>query len=216
MKINLEQFLKDSGVTEAFYPGKRLVVPCQQAGEFKSHSFILDWRDPDRVRFEVKAGISGRDLENKLLKKYPVSFQSPTYVEVEVVNDNDEDEETEGKRGSSDSKGHKKKKKPSALSEMANAFSTMVEGKVPELGEVIEMVVMGMKIAEEAFGAVLETLTAQVSSAKICASELLSKAGDFVTKYTPPAFMEAKGNEQATYNYDREKNADIGFKPSFG
>lgn len=222
MKIDLERFLKDSGVTEPFYPGKRLVVPCRQPGDFKSHSVIMDWRDPAKIRVEVKAGLSGRVLEDKILKKYPVSFQSPTFVEIEVVsvNDNDdEDEESKGSQGKSSGGGKKPAQKKSSLESLSGVTSTfgqMVEGKIPNLGKVVEMVVMGTKIAAEAFEQVFETLAAQINHAKICTTELLSKAGGFVTKYTPPSFMEPKGNEEKQYKYDREKNANIGFRPTFG
>lgn len=213
MKIDILKFLEDAGVKDQFYPGKRLVVPMQQSGDFKSHSIVLDWRDPSKVRIEVKAGMTGRDLEAKMLKKYPVSFQSPTFVDIEIVNDNDEDEEetASGKGGS----GGKKPKKGKGLSSAMSAFGKMVEGKFESAGKVVQMVVMGTEIVADAFEDVLNTLKEQIQHGKVCGAALLSKAGDFVTKYMPPSFMEPKGDEQADYKYDREKNADIGFRASF-
>lgn len=67
-----------------FYPGKRIVKQCLVHGEYKSHCVVFDWREPDKVRIEVKAGITGRDLPIKELKKYPVSFQTPTFIEINV------------------------------------------------------------------------------------------------------------------------------------
>ena len=214
MKMNVKQFLSEVGVTEDFYPGKRLVHSCKQTGQFKSHCIVLDWRDPSKIRMEVKAGLSGRDLEPQKLKYYPVSFQTPTYVDVEVVNDNaEEEEESKGKGKASGGGGKQPKRNLNDLKAMAsNAFSAVVEGIVPESGKIVEMVVLGTKIAKESFGAVMGEFAKQIKNAKISTTELLSRAGDYVTKYTPPAFMEPKGDEQAQYKYDREKNANIGYK----
>ena len=105
MQVNVKEFLEESGITEAFYPGKRLVHSCRQPGEYKTHCVVLDWRDPDKIRIEVKAGMSGKNLTPDKLKYYPVSFQTPTYVDIEVINDNDDKDEEEGKGKSSSGKG---------------------------------------------------------------------------------------------------------------
>ncbi len=84
MQVNIEEFLQECGLNEPLYPGKRVIKKLPQSGEHKSHCIVYDWRDPDKIRIEVKAGLSGRDLAPKDLKKYPVSFQSPTYIELEV------------------------------------------------------------------------------------------------------------------------------------
>lgn len=81
---NIQEFLEECGLKEPLYPGKRVVKKLPQPGEYKSHCVVYDWRDPSKIRIEVKAGLSGRNLEPKELKKYPVSFQSPTFIEIEV------------------------------------------------------------------------------------------------------------------------------------
>lgn len=215
MQVNVKQFLEESGITEPFYPGKRLVHGLQQAGDYKSHCVVLDWRDPSKIRIEVKAGLTGKDLEPSRLKYYPVMFQTPTYVDIEVVNDNKEDEE-EGKSssGSSGSGGLKQKKSLSDAKLMAaSAFGSVVEGKVPELGKIVEMVVMGTKLAAEAYAGAMDKLAQGISHMKISTTDMLAQAGKFITKYTPPAFMKPSGDETAEYKYDREKNADIGYRP---
>lgn len=220
MQLNIKEFLEQAEITEEFYPGKRLVKACRQTGEFKSHCVVLDWRDPDKIRIEVKAGLSGRSLEPKDLKYYPVCFQAPTYVDIEIVNDNDEhaedeDGETSKGKGGSGSKSPKKSL-DDMKSTMASAFGDVMQGKVPDLGKIVEMVVMGKEITAEAYANVMEKLTTQIEHGKIAATELLASAGKFVTKYTPPSFMKPTGDEKATYKYDREKNADIGFTRSVG
>lgn len=225
MKVNVQKLLKEAGIDEPFYPGKRLVQSCRQAGEFKSHCVVLDWRDPGKVKLEVKAGLSGRDLAIEQLKNYPISFQTPTFVDIEIVNDNKEDDDEDGestkgkgKAGGGSSKGQKKGKTLSDSKGLMNkAFSSIVEGKIPEMGKITDMVVMGMKIAEAAYEGVLKTLTEQISHAKIMTTELLAHAGKYITKYTPPSFLEPKGNEDKVYKYSAEKNYDIGFNgPSIG
>jgi len=218
MKVNVKEFLHESGITEPFYPGKRLVHRCKQTGEFKSHCVVFDWRDPDKIRIEVKPGLSGRDLEPERLKYYPVSFQTPTYVEVEVINDNEDEKGEDGKSKSGSSSGGGKapaKKKIEDMKSVAfEAFGDAIKERIPELGMITEMVVMGVAIAKESYGRVMGHLAQQLQHAKVSTTDLLAQAGKFVTKYTPPSFMKPTGNEDAQYKYDREKNADIGFRHS--
>ncbi len=84
MQVNIEEFLETCGLEESLYPGKKVVKKLPQPGEYKSHCVVYDWRDPSKIRVEIKAGLSGRDLPPKELKRYPISFQSPTYIELEV------------------------------------------------------------------------------------------------------------------------------------
>lgn len=224
MRVNVKKFLKEANIEEAFYPGKRLVHKMRQTGEYKSHCVVLDWRNPDKIKIEIKAGLSGKDLEPEKLKYFPVSFQSPTYVDIEVVNDNeesgtkeDDEDESKGKlSGKGGSGGKKPAKKKSLMGDMASAFGSAIEGKIPELGQIKEMVILGKEIATEAYGQVMGKLAQQIDHMKISSTELLAHASDLVTRYTPPAFMQPKGNEQAVYKYDAEKNADIGFKQTLG
>lgn len=218
MQVNVKQFLDEAGITEAFYPGKRLIHKCQQSGEYKSHCVVLDWRNPDKIKIEIKAGLSGRDLEPAKLKYYPVSFQTPTYVDIEIVNDNDDDDEDdEESQASGKGGGGGKQPKKATLSDMkalaSDAFGSVMEGKSPELGKIVEMVVLGTKVAQEAYGQVMGQLAHDISRLKVATTDLLASAGKLVTKVEPPAFMKPKGDETAKYSYSQEKNADIGYRP---
>lgn len=216
MRVNVKEFLSQSGITESFYPGKRLVHKMRQTGEYKSHCVVLDWRNPDKILIEIKPGLTGRDLEPKQLKYYPVSFQSPTYVDIEITNDNEDkedDSETQTSGGKSSGGGKQPKK---SLKDISNAFGEAIKGAIPEIGTIKEIVVLGKEIAKEFHGQVMAKLANQIEHMKIGAAELLAQASDLVTRYTPPSFMQPKGDEQATYKYDPEKNADIGFKQTLG
>ncbi|MDH5722801.1 MAG: hypothetical protein OEY94_05725 [Alphaproteobacteria bacterium] len=220
MLLDIHKLLEEIEIKDPVYPGKRSIKPCKQTGEFKSHCVVMDWHNPDTLFMEVKAGLSGKAIDNKDLKKYPVCLQMPTYVKIEIVNDNDdkkEDEEGKGKKGKSDSSsgGGKKlaKKKLKDIVKIAQRFGEEAEGKIPSAGKIVEMMVMGMKVAEDAFSSVFNEIVKQIKASHIAATELLAKAGDIVTRVQPPSFLKPKGDETVKYNYDREKNANIGFRP---
>lgn len=207
MRIDLRKFLEAAGITDFFYPGKKLVRKCPQPGEYKSHSVVLDWLDPRRLSIRLEPGLMSHTLRRDEFKKYPVSLQSPTHVEIAVEDDDgkgESEEETRSGKGGGGG-GHRMKLK------MSDAFATVTEGSIPAFGTVTEMVVMGMKIGQDAVGTVLESFAAQIRAAKVSATELLVKAGKAVTRYTPAAFLAPKGDETAVYKYDREKN-----EPMFG
>jgi hypothetical protein len=108
------------------------------------------------------------------------------------------------------------KKKLEDIDLISARFEKSAEGATPSLGEIKEMLVMGMQIAKEAFGQAFGELTKQIGHAKIAATEVLAKAANVVTRVTPPEYVTPKGDETSTYQYDREKNADIGMKMSLG
>ena len=225
MQINVKQFLIDADITEAVYPGKRIIKQCKQVGEYKNHCVIVDWRDPETITIDIKPGLSGKHLAPEIVKKYPVSFQMPTHVVIKVTNDNsnededeDEDEEDEGKSKGKSGGGGKKpaRKKLEDIEVIAARFGDSAEGEIPTKGNIKEMVIMGVEIAKNAFGAAFAELTEQIHHAHLVMTEVLAKAADMVTRVQPPEFIEPKGDETALYNYDRDRNADIGFKMSLG
>lgn len=220
MKINIQEFLDHCGIDEQVYPGKKLVRKLRQPGEFKSHCVVLDWHHAEVLRVEIKAGLSGRTLPANELKKYPVCFQAPTYVDIRPEGENDdkreEEEEGEGQQGraSGGSGGHKMKKR--LQGDMVAAFSTVMEGSIPTAGEIKKLVVMGKEIAKQSYAQVLEKLAEQIKQSKIMATDLLAEAGKYITKYTPPAFMKPNGTEDKVYKYDRMKNEPMFGRPLMG
>lgn len=233
MEVNIQDFIREAGLSEPFYPGKRVVKACPQPGEYKSHCVVYDWHDPAHIRIEIKAGLSGRDLPLKELTRYPISFQAPTFIEIDVntgsiktiskhasdasltaVNDDDEDEDGESGSGKKSSGGGKRPAVKKKLS--MGSFAMAAEGAVAELGTVVEMVVMGMKIAEEAYEKVMDKFFTQVQHAKVVATDLVAAAGKMITKFTPPAFLKPTGDETKVYKYNREKNEPMftGMMPS--
>lgn len=208
MHVQIKEFLDHAGIEEQIYPGKKLLVRCPQPGEFKSHCVEIDWKNPELLHLEVKAGLSGHALKPADLKHYPVSFQARTYLEIVTGQDNDtkDDGEEEGSTSSGRGGSGGRKPKVKKLSDNGGVFTRVVEGKIPELGEITKMVIMGKEIAREAYAQVMEKLAEQIRHMKISATDLMAEAGKFVTRYSPPAFMKARGDEDVRYKYDREKN----------
>ncbi len=229
MEVNIQEFIRQAGLEEPFYPGKRVVKPCPQPGEYKSHCVVYDWHDPAHIRIEIKAGLSGRDLPLKELSRYPVSFQAPSFILIDVKtgaiktisaharDEDDDDEDTSSSGGKKSGGGGKRpgiQRKQDGLSLMT--FASAAEGKVAQLGNIVQMVVMGMEIAKEAYANVTDKLFAEIRHAKITVTDLVVAAGKMVTKYTPPAFLKPKGDENKVYKYNREKNEPMfsGMMPS--
>ncbi len=213
MQVDILDFIRKAGLEESLYPGKRVVKAFPQPGEFKSHCVVYDWRDANKIRIEIKAGLSGKDLSQAELSRYPVSLQAPTFLEIDVESGtlrriDAEDEESDTQRGSASGGGGKRPR-------LTN-FAVAAEGWIPNAGDLSTLVVMGMEIAKEAYDKVLDKFFAQVQHAKIVATDLMAAAGKLITRYTPPAFLTPKGDENKIYKYDRVKNEAMfaGMMPS--
>lgn len=216
MQVNIKEFIEQSGLDEPFYPGKRLIKLCPQPGEYKSHCVVYDWRNPECIRIEIKAGLSGRDMPANDLVKYPVSFQAPSFIEIDVhsgemrsvegSSDDDEDEDSGSSGSKGKSGGGKRPAKKKSFSLSMSSFASAVVGLVPENGIVSQIVIMGKEIAKNAYESVVHKFITQIEHAKISTSDLMAAAGKLVTKFTPPAFLKPKGDENKVYKYNREKN----------
>jgi len=213
MQVNIQELLKKTGSKEKIYPGKRIVQKYAQPGEFKSHCVVFDWRSSDLLRVELKAGLLGKNLDLTELKKYPVSYQAPTYLELISDNENtevEEEEEEEGSKGKSGGGGKKPAKKNLEESEVSlSAFEKVSEGKISEFGEIKKFVVMGKEIAQEAFAQAFENLKEQLQQTKVMALDIMKNVGDVIKKATPGGGLQAKGDESISYKYDSEKTAAL-------
>ena len=209
MQVNIKELLDGCGLEENLYPGKRFVQKLPQPGENKSHCVVYDWRAPDTLRLEVKAGLSGKEMLPKDLKKYPVSFQAPTYIEIGVsANDaagesggDESDEDGDSSSGRSGGGGGKKiagKNYRNAFS----AFSQVVEGKVPNAGDIKKLVIMGKEIARTAYETALSMLQAQIKALAVVPVNILAAAQAVkVTKATPGGGLAPIGDEDVKYKY---------------
>lgn len=215
MKVDAKELLKSAGLEdESFYPGKHLVKKYVVHGDHKSHCVSFDWHD--NIRVEVHAGLTGKPLDAKELRQYAVSFQAPTYLEIETDDtEGDEGSSASGKGGGGGKKPAQKKLEETALSTMS-AFSKTADGVVSTAGEIKKFVVMGREIAKEAYAQAFENLKVQLSQAKIMAMDLMKGVSDIIHKATPGGGLSARGDETIKYKYDAERTAPMfgGLTPS--
>ena len=218
MKVDVKDLLESSGLKdEAFYPGKRVIKQFVVHGDHKSHCAVFDWHE-NIVRVELKAGSTGKALDAKELRLYPVSFQARTYLDIET-NDNSEEDEGETSSGKSGGGGKKPaQKKPlheSGLSSLG-AFAKTAEGAVSTLGEIRKFVIMGKEIAKEGYAQAFENLKLQLAQTKVMAMDLMKGVADIIHKATPGGGLQARGDETIKYKYDAEKTAPMfgGLTPS--
>lgn len=223
MQVNIKELVDQAGLSDPLYPGKKLVKKYPLPGEYKSHCIVFDWHDSDVLRVELKAGLSGRTLDLKDLKNYPVSYQAPTYLNIATGQDNDvetkDDEEDDGEEGKGKASGGKGKKPAKRLEEQTinlSAFGKVMDGEIPMLGEIEKFVIMGKEIAKEAFAQAFENLKEQLHQTKIMVMDLMQGVNDIITKATPGGGLEARGDETVKYKYDAEKTAGMfgGMSPS--
>lgn len=194
MKVNVIELSNSAMLDEPLYPGKRLVKKYAVPGDHKSHCVVFDWHETRQLHVELKAGLTGRSIDAKELRQYPVSYQAPTYLDIMFVDA--DDEETEGKSGG-DSGGLSMK-----------AFGKAMGGKIPTRGEIKKFVVMGKELAKESYAAAYENLKAQLAQVKVMAIDLMQGV---IKRATPGGGLQAKCDEVIKYKYDAEKTA-----PMFG
>lgn len=84
MALTVQELLDKAGL-DAINPGQKIVKQFKKPGQYKSHCMIFNWKDPDKLRVEIKAGLSGKDLPPHELKNYPVSLQAPTFFEFDIT-----------------------------------------------------------------------------------------------------------------------------------
>jgi hypothetical protein len=203
--LHIIDLLKSIGINEQFYWGKRIVKSLPQPGSFKNHAVVANWIEREKIRLELRAGLSGKTLSAKELANYPLQFQSETFFELHVE-DQSEKEDSKGKtgKGGKGSVSHAfKRRDPDAL---RNSFWDARSEKIATCAKLSRGVVMGMEIGRDALERVFDQFCEQVRHARVLATDLLASAGKAITRFTPPPFMAPRGDEDKVYKYDREKN----------
>lgn len=213
MQTNIKQLVKEAGLSEPLYPGKKLVKKYAHPGEYKSHCVVFDWRNSDVVKVQLKAGLSGKDMDLSDLKNYPVSYQAPTHFCIETSYEDIEEEEEEGEGGQGSSSGGSDGLTATSLEDAdissSGAFGRVSEGLIPSAGEIVEFVVMGKELAQEAYGPALENFTAQMKQAKVMAMDLLKGIDNVIQRATPGGGLAPKGNEAIQYEYSADKTNSL-------
>jgi hypothetical protein len=86
MMIKAEDFLKKVGLEEGLAPGQ--IKYKQHIGEKPgtSYTMVYDWKtDVNKIRVEVRAGLSGVVPHKKDLSKHAVWLQSENFLELDMT-----------------------------------------------------------------------------------------------------------------------------------
>jgi len=85
MEMRLEEFLKEAGLDEGLQPGEIKYVRQRKPNPANCYTVVFDWKhDPDKIRIEVRPGLSGKMPEKSEMSRYALSLQAPTYIEIPV------------------------------------------------------------------------------------------------------------------------------------
>lgn len=85
MNITAQDFLKEAGLDEPLSPGQ--IKYKQHVGEKagSSYTMVYDWKtDPNKIRVEVRPGLTGLAPAKNELSKYAVWLQSKNYLELDL------------------------------------------------------------------------------------------------------------------------------------
>lgn len=84
--ITAQDFLKKTGMEEPMAPGMikyRYVTGDKEGG---SYTIVYDWRsNPEKIRVEVRPGLSGQMPAQEELKNYAVWLQTQNFVELDLA-----------------------------------------------------------------------------------------------------------------------------------
>lgn len=83
--LTAEDFLKKTGMEEPMAPGMIKYRYIKGEKEGTSYTVVYDWRsNPDKIRVEVRPGLSGKIPAKEDLKNYAVWLQTQNYLELDL------------------------------------------------------------------------------------------------------------------------------------
>lgn len=84
--ITAEDFLRKTGMEEPMAPGMikyRYVTGDKEGG---SYTIVYDWRsNPEKIRVEVRPGLSGKMPAKEEMKNYAVWLQTQNFLELDLA-----------------------------------------------------------------------------------------------------------------------------------
>lgn len=86
MMVSVEEFLEKAGFDGTLAPGQ--IKYRQHVGEKpgSSYTMVFDWKtDPNKIRVEVRPGLSGSMPARKDLSQHAVWLQSENYLELDLT-----------------------------------------------------------------------------------------------------------------------------------
>ena len=85
MQMSAVEFLKKAGLDEPLAPGQIKFKHHLGEKPGSSYTTVFDWRtNPDKIRVEVRPGLSGELPKKGELSKYAIWLQTENYLELDV------------------------------------------------------------------------------------------------------------------------------------
>lgn len=86
MHMSVNDFLVKTGLDEDLQPGEVKLKKHHSEKESSSYTVVYDWKsNPNKIRVEVRPGLSGMYPKAEELKKYALWLQTENFVEFEVA-----------------------------------------------------------------------------------------------------------------------------------
>lgn len=86
MHMSVQQFLEKTGLHDDLNPGEIKMRKHPAEKESNSYTVIYDWKShPNKIRVEVRPGLSGSMPRQDELKKYALWLQTENFVEFETM-----------------------------------------------------------------------------------------------------------------------------------
>jgi len=83
--ITAEDFLKKTGMEESMAPGMIKYKHVTGDKEGSSYTVVYDWKsDLEKIRVEVRPGLTGQMPPKEELKNYAVWLQTQNFVELDL------------------------------------------------------------------------------------------------------------------------------------
>ncbi len=88
MELTAQEFLSEAGMDETMAPGMIKYRKVAGHKEGTSYTVVYDWHtDLNKIRVEVRPGLSGQLPSRKDLKNYEVWLQSENFIEFNIKKD---------------------------------------------------------------------------------------------------------------------------------
>lgn len=84
--ITAESFLEKTGMTDFMTPGMIRYKHVKGDKEGTSYTIVWDWKtNPDKIRVEVRPGLSGKYPAKEEMKNYAVWLQTQNVLEFDLA-----------------------------------------------------------------------------------------------------------------------------------
>lgn len=85
MQMSAVEFLQKAGLDEPLAPGQIKYKHHLGDKPGSSYTVVFDWRtNPDKIRVEVRPGLSGELPKKSELSKYAIWLQTENFLELDV------------------------------------------------------------------------------------------------------------------------------------